>query len=953
MMSRFYRISLLVALMALLSAASGNTPLYAQQTGTVVGTVTDAATAESLPGASVALRRSVDDDDVVAGAVAGSAGEYRVQNVPPGAYVLRVSYVGYRTVSVPVNVRAGATETVDVELSPTGIGLSTVVVTASRQEEQIMDAPASMTVVEARQIEREVTQNASEVLRNVAGVDLVQTGIDRRSMVLRGFNSEFSGATYTMTDYRPAAVPALTVNVYALMPIPSLDLDRIEVVRGPGSALYGAGVDAGVIHFLTKNPFTHPGTSIAVSGGERSYFSGQLRHAGVVNSRFGYKVTAAYARGDDWELGTEDVNEDGFYEGERFERLSDYEKLNLAASLSYDLTPTSTLTANVGYSTVTSVILTGVGSAQADGFGYSFGQLQYQDRGFFAQATVNRNNSGDSFLYGRVAPDGSPEPLVDNSIMVALQALQNIQLVDGRQELVFGGDFKLISPDTEGTIYGRNEDDDQIQEIGVFLQSTTAVTPMLDVVAALRGDYVNILDDVALSPRAALVFKPTPGHTMRATYNRAFAFPSARTLFLDITARQVPIAGPYQLVFQGMGPHAGFTFNDYRSTNTAAFLLPLPLPGGGTMFGMPVPVSAVPLQPVYGAFASQASDVLLSDTPLPPPLNTLTSQQRAAFAQILGSLTPFIPQAASTSGQLGIPNESDLGYRPVSGPTDIDPLKPTITHTFELGYRGLLQNRLLFAVDGYYTRKKDFIGPLLIESPLLYLASLGPDLAQTLTPIIQGAAAQDPQVAGFLQALGFTPEQAAAFLGQFAASSMSSTPIGVVQPDQDVLPETAFSTQVGGFLSYRSFGSVDLFGADIALQYLASDALVLFANASFVSDDLFDADELGEESEDLVLALNASTVKLKGGFDYSFRNGLSLGASGRHIKGFPVRSGPYEGEIDSYFLLDVSAGYEFGRTVPGLRVDVTVQNVLDNVHREFIGAPEIGRMGMARLLYSF
>src|SRR5690606_30844047 len=117
-----------------------------------------------------------------------------------------------------------------------------------------------------------------------------------------------SGAAYTMTDYRPAAVPALAVNVYSLMPIPSLDLERIEVVRGPGSALYGAGVDAGVIHFITKDAFNHPGTSLAISGGERSYFSGQLRHAGVINSRIGYKITGAYAQGDDWELGPNDVD---------------------------------------------------------------------------------------------------------------------------------------------------------------------------------------------------------------------------------------------------------------------------------------------------------------------------------------------------------------------------------------------------------------------------------------------------------------------------------------------------------------------------------------------------------------------------------------------------------------------------------------------------------------------
>jgi outer membrane receptor for ferrienterochelin and colicins len=66
-----------------------------------------------------------------------------------------------------------------------------------------------------------------------------------------------------------------------------------------------------------------------------------------------------------------------------------------------------------------------------------------------------------------------------------------------------------------------------------------------------------------------------------------------------------------------------------------------------------------------------------------------------------------------------------------------------------------------------------------------------------------------------------------------------------------------------------------------------------------------------------------------------------------------VESGPYVGDVESYFLMDVGVGYDFGRSVAGLRVDMTVQNVLDNVHREFYGAARIGRMGIARLTYTF
>ena len=945
--------TLLSALLLAGAALVAFTPRLAtaQDTGDVAGSVTDAETAQPLGGASIAVRSS-GGATIVAGTVSDVEGAYRIVGVPAGEYVLTVSFVGYQEVRVPFDLSAGETETISIALPPGGIDLNTVIVTASRQEEKVLDAPASISVVDAREIEREVSTSPADVLRNTAAVDVAQTGLDRRSIVLRGFNSEFSGAVYTMTDYRPAAVPALAVNVYSLMPIPSLDLDRIEVVRGPGSALYGAGVDAGVIHFLTKDAFSQPGTSVALSGGERSYFTGQLRHAGVINSRLGYKITGAYATGEDWELPDSDVGEDGRYGDELFVRDNDYTKYNVAGTVEYRFSPVSSLTASAGHSAVDATILTGVGTAQADGFGYSFGQLRYTNSGFFAQGTLNKNNSGDSYLYSRTTETGDPEPLVDNSIMLTLQAQQELELANGREQLVIGADYNLISPETDGTIYGRNEDEDQIQEIGGYVQSSTALTSKLDLVAALRGDYINVLDEFALSPRAALVFKPTPEHTVRATYNRAFSAPSARTLFLDIRAAERPIAGPYSLVFQGMGPHEGFTFNNFRTAGTASFILPVPLPTGGSMFGMPIPVETIPLQPIYGVFAGQAAELLTSGAPLPPPLSNLGPAERAAFAGLLGQLTAFIPQTAVTQGQLGIPDDSELGYRAVSGPVDIEPLKPTITNTFEVGYKGVIQDRILFGADFYYTQKENFIGPLLVESPLVFMPGLGTDMAATLAPIIQQFADADPQVAGFLAQQGLTPAQAAGVLAGLAANSLSTTPIGVVQPDQSILGDGASPTEVGGFLSYRSFGKVDLWGIDVMMQVMATDELSLFANASIVSDDFFDAEELDEDDEDLVLALNASKLKVKGGFDYAFPMGLSFGASGRYVEGFRVFSGPYIGELDNYFLLDVAAGFEFGNVAPGLRLDLMVHNVLNDVHQEFIGAPELGRLALARILYT-
>lgn len=79
---------------------------------------------------------------------------------------------------------------------------------------------------------------------------------------------------------------------------------------------------------------------------------------------------------------------------------------------------------------------------------------------------------------------------------------------------------------------------------------------------------------------------------------------------------------------------------------------------------------------------------------------------------------------------------------------------------------------------------------------------------------------------------------------------------------------------------------------------------------------------------------------------------FSVSASGRYTDAFEIRSGPYVGLLESYFQADVGFGYDFDSYVRGMRIDVGVSNVLDDDHREFIGAPRLGRMAIARVTYN-
>jgi len=100
-----------------------------------------------------------------------------------------------------------------------------------------------------------------------------------------------------LTDNRLSGCRRSVSNAYNFIPTSDLDIDRIEMVSGPGSALYGPNAAAGVMHIVTRSPFESEGTTVSLGGGERELMLGSFRHAGSVNHRFGYKVSGSTMKG--------------------------------------------------------------------------------------------------------------------------------------------------------------------------------------------------------------------------------------------------------------------------------------------------------------------------------------------------------------------------------------------------------------------------------------------------------------------------------------------------------------------------------------------------------------------------------------------------------------------------------------------------------------------------------
>ncbi|MDE2761642.1 MAG: TonB-dependent receptor [Gemmatimonadota bacterium] len=882
----------------LLSTVISSLPTTAAhgQTGAITGTIVDLETGS--PVADAAIRVLGRED---ARAVTDSAGGFLL-SVPAGTHSVVVTRIGYETSRTDgVAVAAGAPVPVTIRLRSGALALNPLVVTASRREEKELDAPASVSTLSGEQISRMIAPTPADHIRTLPGVDLATTGITQSYVVVRGFNNVASGRLLSIVDNRYARIPALRINAINMIPATDMDIERIEVARGPGAALYGPNAAEGVMHVITHSPIDRPGTTVSLAGGERSLFQFLMRSAHRVSERFGLKVSGQYLRANDWkyedpwEVAAREENPGHPRIGVR-NPLNERYFADLRAD--YRFAEDGEFIVSGGLNTsLSSINLTSIGSSQTHDWQYRYGQVRVLKGRLFGQVFLNRTHSGDNSYLLR-----SGLPIVDRSRTMAAQVQHGLDIGE-RQRFTWGIDWQRVEPRSEGTIYGGNEDDDVIVEAGAYLHSETHLGDRVDLVAALRADDHNRLAELNLSPRAAIVFRPAEGHSLRFTYNRAFATPGTSSLFLDIETGMLPIAPGIGYRLRAFGvPSDGLTFSDrcpggHMELCMRSPFLPGRMPANAALFWDALVVRFVPesLRPYVLGPGDQPGD--------------------PALATVFRRLDPEA---------LGVEGGDVFPLDP--GPRDVPALVSTVFNTLEAGYKGLIRDRVRLAVDVYAADVENFVGALKVESPNVLLdgAAAGAFLGSRLADLIR---------AGLV-----TPEQVAEL-----AAGLASVPVGVVTPDQFPLPDLLITS--------RNFGSASYWGADFSMQVLASERVSLTAGYSFQSRECFDFDDDGECPGSNDLSLNAPSHK--GSLAVAFTDrarGFHLDGRWRFSDGFDMRSGVFAGPVDSYHVLDLTAGYQLPFQ-PNARLELTVYNALDNLHREFVGAPELGRLALLRVKY--
>ncbi|MEO5798870.1 MAG: TonB-dependent receptor [Gemmatimonadales bacterium] len=549
-------------------AAIGATSAAAQSTGTVRGTVTRTGDNEALAGVQVTVR------GVGVATVTNANGKYVLQRVPAGAQTIVFRWLGYAPVEK--NITIAGESTVDAALEPKPVSLADLTVSAvSREPERSVEAPAASTSIEPRVLQNTgATGQVPLALAQAPGVDLVQSGVNDFNINARGFNSSLNRRVLTLLDGRDLAIAFLGSQEWSSIPTSTEDLRGMELVRGPGSALYGANAFAGVINMTTLSPREAEGAKITVSGGELGSFKVDGRAAKTFGEgRWGFRLGGGYGQSDSWSRSRTQVDSVGAGGAFTFSMRNEYKDAvkaaddfvvkaagvealplhgqTLAAGTRAPLGDPDPLKSAYGtarldrYFTSGSVItleggasqsenetlVTGIGRVQVRKGFKPYARAAYNSEHLNVFAYANRRTSKDTTAQYSLA---SGAQLIERATISHVEAQGNAAFLTNGKAIV-GASFRQYNVNTDGTLMRPVDDDRHDKVYSAYTQLEYKLSPKLRLVGAARYDKGDLFEG-QFSPKAALVFSPSPNHSFRATFNRAFQTPNYSEFFLSAAA---------------------------------------------------------------------------------------------------------------------------------------------------------------------------------------------------------------------------------------------------------------------------------------------------------------------------------------------------------------------------------------------------------------------------------
>jgi iron complex outermembrane receptor protein len=435
----------------------------------------------------------------------------------------------------PTPTTAGAPDQTGKQTARAGV-YEEEVVSASRFAQSPLDAPNATAIITAQDIRMTGLTNITDLLRRVAGVEVNQVTPSHAEVSIRGLNRRTSNKVLLLLDGHSQRLDFLGTAWYNQLPIAVEDIERIEIIRGPASALYGADAFSGIINILTRRP--GEGSSFVLGGGGTQ---SQARGVGSFTGRNGklaYHYTFGYRQLDN------NVVPVGPNRLDVIPLTGSARRAQQAAWANGDMTyefkkgAVAAVGGTVYYGENTLQGLSRLGQVTAP---------DSLETNLHASITTPVGIKVSSW-WDRIQGNAGPSFVTPGAIdVIGKHVLQNIADVD----LSWSGRFKLLVPQnfTIGGGYRYKEiswawvDAQHHQHhAGAYIQDVIQLAKPLTLQIGARLDHHPLLSALQFSPRGSLIYRFLEEQSLRVSIGRAFRGPSFLESYLDL-ANGTPLRG--------------------------------------------------------------------------------------------------------------------------------------------------------------------------------------------------------------------------------------------------------------------------------------------------------------------------------------------------------------------------------------------------------------------------
>ena len=469
-------------------------------------------------------------------------GKFSLSTDQSTPFDLIISYIGFESQTIPIS---NSVSDLKIELIEAVAQLDRIVISATRKIEKITKAPSTVNVITSKNIEQKITPNYLELIAGEKGVDFIQKGVNGFDINLRGFTNAFNVSTLYLTDGRISNLISANIPYQILNPLVKEDIERMEVVLGPSSSLYGANAFSGLVNIQTKNPFKRQGTEITQSVGNQNVVSTRISTRHKLSDKVAFKFNAERTTWKDFKFVDSlyiPVPNVGIIPLAEIGLEDDHQSIKANGSMYFKLGQNKELIVDAGFSKSDYIAPTSAGRNYYNDWKINYQQIRYTSPSLFAQISHNGEKNEDSYTISiatlfNFLPAAHPLGTGGDKAAAITRAaflndndrwsgeVQYNNNIGDNFDYILGVQAQFDTGESSQT--SLNDFDGLIKQniISAYVHGEYLISEKFKTIASLRLDNHEQIG-ASLSPKLALLHYLNDNSTIRLTFGRGFKFPT-------------------------------------------------------------------------------------------------------------------------------------------------------------------------------------------------------------------------------------------------------------------------------------------------------------------------------------------------------------------------------------------------------------------------------------------